>query len=154
LGWYGFLLKDPIPILANMFISQYPPKQPKLVQTHVRQFFEFSKNHQFWFPFFEENSRSENCWFQLFQKLLKFHSFHEKIGKEPANFFLVSSLTFSQKKFENGSYISKLFLWIFENWWVSECVLDLIIDGYLSFILRTTQHRSKLSRVIFEIMFS
>jgi hypothetical protein len=37
-----------------MSIHQYPPKQPKLVQTHVGQFFEFSKNHQFWFWFFEE----------------------------------------------------------------------------------------------------
>jgi hypothetical protein len=47
-----------------------------------------------------------------------------------------------------------LFLWVFKNWWVSECVPDLIIDGYLSFSLRITQHWSKLPRVIFEIMFS
>jgi len=154
LGWYGSLRKNPIPILANMFIRQYPPKQPKLVQTHVGQFFEFSKNHQFWFRFFEEHSKSENCWFQLFQKLLKFDSFHEIFCKEPANFFLASSLTFSPKKLRMVVIYQICFFEFLENWWVSECVPDLIIDGYLSFILRTTQHWSKLSRVIFEIMFS
>jgi hypothetical protein len=59
--------------------------------------------------------KSENCCFQLFQKLLKLDSFHENFGKEPAKKFLASSLTFSPKKFESGNYIPKLFFLIFEN---------------------------------------
>jgi len=54
--------------------------------------------------------KSENCCFQLFQKNLKFDSFHEKFDKEPAIFFLASSSSFSTQKMENGSYIPKLFL--------------------------------------------